>query len=88
MFDALNAQVDNDTFDFKLPTGVSLQSVWKHAGLSDDEYQRKISEETIESGKSLRDIYVELSRAVLELGEKGGEKSLITVSAVNVRILK
>jgi len=85
MFDALNAQVDNDTFDFKLPTGVSLQSVWKHAGLSDDEYQRKISEETIESGKSLRDIYVELSRAVLELGEKGGEKSLITVSAVNVR---
>ena len=86
MFDALNARVDKDTFDFKLPVGVSLQSVWKHAGLSEEKYQRKIAEENIASGKSLKDISLELMQAVRELGEKSGEKSgLITVNAINVR---
>ena len=82
MFDALNEGVEGN--EFELPTGVSLQSVWKHAGLSDEEYRHKISEGNIECGRSLKELYEELSTAVLELGEKSGDGTLI-FSAPNVR---
>ena len=49
MFDALNEGVKGN--EFELPTGVSLQSVWKHAGLSDEEYRHKISEGNIECSR-------------------------------------
>ena len=82
MFDVLNEGVKGN--EFELPTGVSLQSVWKHAGLSDEEYRHKISEGNIECGRSLKELYEELSTAVLELGEKSGDGTLI-FSAPNVR---
>jgi hypothetical protein len=92
MFDSLNVARAIDPVTkktivapFALPTGVRVQNVWKHAGLSDAEYQRQISQERVDSGQSVREVYELLKKATIELGEKGGDQTLIDAKNTDIR---